>query len=412
MPAVNRNWKRALEGIVVCDFSWVGAGPITTNVLGQCGAEVIKIESKQRPDILRLGGPFKDGIAKGFERSGYFANRNPGKKCIALNMGQPKARDVAIRLIEKSDIIINNFRVGQMEKWNLGWEDVKKINPRIIYVTMSLQGTEGPHKSYMGYGVNLNALCGLTEQAAFEGERPFGTGTNYTDHVMVPTHTLFGIMAALLNREITGEGQTVAVSQLASAINMKPLDFMAYAANGDVLGPMGFGDRDAAPHGVYQTLGHRKWIAIAIFSEEEWVRFQEVMGNPSWAKDSRFSDLGSRKKNEKALNNHIELWTRWQYGDELMERLATAGIPAGVVNDARGAIEDKHLIERDFWSYLDHPEVGITLYNRAPFVLTKTPIQMNTAAPLLGEHTQSVLRDYLGYTEEEIETLTTEKVLV
>jgi benzylsuccinate CoA-transferase BbsF subunit/naphthyl-2-methylsuccinate CoA transferase subunit len=412
MPAVKQNWKRALEGIVVCDFSWVGAGPITTNILGQCGAEVIKIESKQRPDILRLGGPFKDGIAKGFERSGYFANRNPGKKCIALNMTAPKARDVAIRLIEKSDIIINNFRVGQMEKWNLGWEDVKKINPRIIYVTMSLQGTEGPHKSYMGYGVNLNALCGLTEQAAMEGERPFGTGTNYTDHVMVPTHTLFGIMAALLNREITGEGQTVAISQLASAISMKPLDIMTYAANGDALGPMGFSDRDAAPHGVYQTLGYRKWIAIAIFSEEEWMRFKEVMGNPSWAKDSRFSDLASRKKNEKVLNDNIELWTRWHYGDELMERLAAAGIPAGVVNDARGAIEDKHLIERDFWSYLDHPEVGITLYNRAPFVLTKTPIQMNTAAPLLGEHTQSVLRNYLRYTEEEIETLTTENVLV
>lgn len=412
MPAVNRNWKRALEGIVVCDFSWVGAGPITTNVLGQCGAEVIKIESKQRPDILRLGGPFKDGIDKGFERSGYFANRNPNKKCIALNMGQPKARDVAVRLIEKSDIIINNFRVGQMDKWNLGWEDVKKINPRIIYVTMSLQGTEGPHKSYMGFGVNLNALCGLTEQAAFEGERPFGTGTNYTDHVMVPTHTLFGILAALLNREITGEGQTVAVSQLASAICMKPLDVMTYAANEDVLGPMGFGDRDAAPHGVYQTLGYRKWIAIAIFSEDEWLRFQHVIGNPFWAKESKFSDLASRKINEKELNDHIESWTRWQYGDKLMETFAAADIPAGIVNDARGAIEDKHLIERDFWSYLDHPEVGITLYNRAPFILTKTPIQMNTAAPLLGEHTKEVLTEFLGYTEEEVEALVTENVLV
>lgn len=412
MPEINRCWKKALEGIVVCDFSWVGAGPITTNVLGQCGADVIKIESKKRPDILRLGGPFKDGIAKGFERSGYFANRNPNKKCIALNMGLPKAREVAVRLIEKSDIIINNFRVGQMEKWNLGWEDVKKINPRIIYVTMSLQGTEGPHKSYMGYGVNLNALCGLTEQAAFEGQAPFGTGTNYTDHVMVPTHTLFGIMAALLNREITGEGQTVAISQLGSAICMKPLDIMAYAANEAVLGPMGYADPDAAPHGVYQTLGYRKWIAIAVFSEEDWSRFQQVMGNPEWAKNPIFSTLSLRKQNEKALNDHIEAWTRWQQGKALMEKLLHAGVPAGVVNDARGAIEDEHLIEREFWSYLDHPEVGITLYNRAPFILTKTPIQMNTAAPLLGEHTKTVLKDFLAYSEAEIEALITEDVLV
>jgi benzylsuccinate CoA-transferase BbsF subunit len=412
MPQNNRNLRKALEGLVVCDFSWVGAGPITTNVLAQCGAEVIKIESKKRPDILRLGGPFKDGIAKGLERSGYFANRNPNKKCIALDMGQPMARDVAIRLIKKSDIIINNFRVGQMEKWNLGWEDVKKINPRIIYVTMSLQGTEGPHKSYMGFGVNLNALCGLTEQAAFKGERPFGTGTNYTDHVMVPTHTLFAIMAALINRELTGEGQTIAVSQLASAINMKPLDVMTYTSNGEILGAMGLSDPDASPHGVYRTLGYRKWLSIAIFTENHWLRFKEVMGNPSWANDPKFADITSRKNNEDELNNNIESWTKWQYGDELMEKLVSVGIPAGMVNDARAAIEDKHLIERNFYSYLDHPEVGISLYNRAPFILTKTPVQMNTAAPLLGQHTHSVLKEFLGYTDEDIENLAKENVLV
>ena len=172
VSSMSANFKKALEGIVVCDFSWVGAGPIATNVLGQCGAEIIKIESKTRPDILRKGGPFKDGNSQGLERSGYFANRNPNKKCIALNMSLPEARDVAVRLIKESDIIINNFRVGQMEKWKLGWEDVKEINPRIIYITMSLQGLTGPHKSYMGYGVNLNALCGLTERSAFKDGRP------------------------------------------------------------------------------------------------------------------------------------------------------------------------------------------------------------------------------------------------
>ena len=411
MSGINQAWKKALDGIVVCDFSWVGAGPITTNVLGQCGAEIIKIESKKRPDILRLGGPFKDGIAKGFERSGYFANRNPNKKCISLNMSHPKAREVAVRLIEKSDIIINNFRVGQMEKWNLGWEDVRKINPRIIYVTMSLQGTDGPHKSYMGYGVNLNALCGLTEQAAFEGENPFGTGTNYTDHVMVPTHTLFGIMGALLNREVTGEGQTVSVSQLGSAICMKPTDVMAYASHGEVLGSMGFGDRDAAPHGVYKTLGYRKWIAIAVFNDDAWQNLKKVMGNPAWAEDEKYADFTSRKANELELNARIEAWTEVQYGDVVMEKLLAAGVPAGIVNDARGAIEDKHLIERDFWAYLDHSEVGRTLYNRAPFMLTKTPVQMNTAAPLLGEHTKEILTGFLGYSEEEIGVMSAEEVL-
>ncbi len=404
-------WMKALKGIVVCDFSWVGAGPITTNILGQYGADVIKIESKTRPDILRLGPPFKDGIGKGMERSGYFANRNPNKRGIALNMQQPKARDVAVRLIEKSDIIINNFRVGQMEKWGLGWEDVQKINPRIIYVTMSLQGTEGPHKSYMGYGVNLNSLCGLTERAAFKGEKAFGTGTNYTDHVMVPTHTLFGILAALLHREKTGKGQTVAISQLASAISMKPTDAMAYAANGDILGREGYGDPDAAPHGVFATTGYRKWIAIAVFSDEEWQSFKRVMGKPSWAEDKKFASLALRRENEQDLNERIEDWTKWQDGHELMDCFVKAGIRAGVVNDARGAVENKHLIQRKFWSYLDHPEVGITLYNRGPFTMSKTPPQMRTAAPLMGQHTREILTTLLGYSDDEVTKLIDEEVL-
>lgn len=405
------NFEKALKGIVVCDFSWVGAGPITTNVLGQCGAEIIKIESLKRPDILRKGGPFKDGIAEGLERSGYFANRNPNKKCISLNMRQEKAREVAIRLIKKSDIIINNFRVGQMEKWNLGWEDVKKINPRIIYVTMSLQGLEGPHSSFMGFGVNLNALCGLTAQACNPGESPFGTGTNYTDHVMVPTHTLFGIMAALLQREKTGKGQTVAISQLESAIAMKPTDAMVYAANNEIMGPMGCSDPNAAPHGVFTTVGYRKWIAIAVFSDQEWENLKNVMGNPAWAQDEKFATLAGRKENEEELNSHMEAWTKDKYGPDLMQQLIESGVKAGMVNDARAAVEDPHLNERKFWSYLDHPEVGYTLYNRAPIMLSETPTVMKKAAPLLGEHTEEVLTGFLEYSKEEYDELKAQDVL-
>lgn len=405
------NLKKPLEGIVVCDFTWVGAGPICTNVLGQCGAEVIKIESRKRPDILRKGGPFKDGIAEGLERSGYFANRNPNKKSIALDMSHPKAREIAVRLIKKSDIVINNFRIGQMEKWNLGYDDVKKIKPDIIYVTMSLQGNSGPHRSYMGFGMNLNALVGLTHLAARPGQLPFGTGTNYTDHVMVPTHTVFAIMAALIYRDQTGAGQTVEVSQAEASISMKPTDVMEYVTNGRVLLPNGYHDREAAPHGIYEVLGYRKWIAITIFNDAEWNKFKEVMGNPAWAEDQKFNTLANRLQNQDELDRGIENWTKWQYGETLYKQMLQEGIKAGLVYDGANVVEDEALRERGFWVYLDHPVTGITLYNRIPAIFSKTPVRMEKAAPLLGEHTKEVLIDFLGYKQNEIDQLSAEGVL-
>ncbi len=409
---MRNNAEGALAGIVVCDFSWVGAGPIATCVLAQAGADVIKIESIRRPDSLRRSEPFKDGIATGLDRSGYFAVRNSNKRDLALDMNHPRARAVAMRLIEKSDIVINNFRVGQMEKWDLGWEQVQRINPRAVYVTMSLQGTEGPHSRYMGYGVNLNALCGLTSRAGFPGQAPFGTGTNYTDHVMVPTHTLFGIMAALLEREVTGKGQTVSISQLEAAISMAPTAPMAYAANGEVLPPLGCGDPDAAPHGVYRTLGYRAWIAIAVFDDTQWLALRQVMGEPTWACEQRFATAAARRENAQQLDELIEAWTAQQHADWLMDSLLAAGVPAGKVNDARDAIHDEHLRRRGFWVYLDHPEVGSSLYNRAPILLSGTPLRVETPAPSIGQHTREVLSGMLGYADAEIDDLLRDQVLV
>ncbi|KJS00773.1 MAG: succinyl-CoA:benzylsuccinate CoA-transferase [Peptococcaceae bacterium BRH_c4a] len=402
--------KKPLEGIRVTDFSWVGAGPITTRFLAEYGAEVIRIETKKRPEILRLAGPYKDGIP-GTERSGYYSNRNPNKKSISLDMQNPRAREVVVRLIEKSDLVINNFRPGVMEKWKLGYEDVKKIKPDIIFVTMSMQGSTGPHSNYMGFGATLNALVGFNHLSGFPDKEPFGTGTNYTDHVAVPTHTAYAVVAALRHRRKTGEGMYIEMPQSEAAISVSPLAVMDYAVNGNIQTRMGNRHLDTAPHGVYKVKGERRWIAIAVFGDNEWKTLKDAMGSPSWAEDGKYATNENRLKNQDELDEKIEEWTAAQNGGDLTERLVNSGVRAGLLYDAKEVLEDRQLNARGNWVYLDHPEMGLSAYNNSPLVMSRTPAQLHSPAPLLGQHTEEVLKGLLQMSDDEFNSLKTEGIL-
>lgn len=193
---------------------------------------------------------------------------------------------------------------------------------------------------------------------------------------------------------------------------MVPSDPMVFAANGEVQAPIGCGDPQAAPHGVYKTLGYRKWIAIAVFSDSEWQSLKSVMGSPAWAEDARFATLEGRRRNAEEIDAGIEAWTAERYSDWLVDEMLSRGVKAGMVKDAREVVEDEHLRRRNFWAYLDHPVVGITLYNRAPIVFSRTPLVMETPAPSIGQHTRDVLTDMLGYSEVEIEEMSKEDILV
>lgn len=401
--------KMPLEGIRVADFSWVGAGPIATRYLSEFGAEIIKIESKSKPEILRMTGPYKDGIP-GIERSGYFSNRNPNKKSISLNMKHPRARDVAARLIEKSDLVINNFRPGVMEKWKLGYEDVKKVKPDIIFVTMSMQGSSGPHSSYMGFGATMNALVGFNHLSGFPEKPPFGTGTNYSDHVAVPTHTIFAVMAALRYRRKTGKGQFIEVPQVEAAICMKPIAVMDYAVNGRIQMRMGNRHMDYAPHGVYRTLGEKSWIGIAVYNDSEWESLKSAMGNPQWAQDQKFASKEGRLANQNELDSIIESWTSGLDRNELMGKLTASGVRAGMVLDAKEVLEDPQMKARGHWVYLDHPEVGPSAYSGSPVHMSKTPAQFKSSAPLLGQHTEEVMKQLLNMSDGEFKQLEADQV--
>ncbi|NBS03314.1 MAG: CoA transferase, partial [Rhizobiales bacterium] len=185
-----------LKGIRFADLTWAGAGPFSTKLFSDFGAEIIKVESGSRVDPVRAGGPFKDGVA-GINRSGYFASRNTGKKSLAMNLKSRKSRDILYDIIRTSDVVSNNFGPGAMERLGLGYDEVKAIKPDIIYLSMPMYGEDGPLANLLGVGMTISAVTGLMWQTGYQGEGPIGPGTHFPDHAANPYHAAFAIMAAL-----------------------------------------------------------------------------------------------------------------------------------------------------------------------------------------------------------------------
>jgi benzylsuccinate CoA-transferase BbsF subunit len=398
-----------LSGIRVLDFTWVGAGPLTTRFLADFGAEVIKIESVTRPDPLRVTPPLARGESE-LERSGYFASRNANKKSFALDMAKPQARQVALDLAAHSDICAQSFRPGTMEKWRLGYETLKTVRPDIIYLAMPMQGEWGPHATFSGFGATLIALSGLHELCGDPDRPPVGTGTNYPDHVPNPMHAATAVLAALLHRRRTGAGQRIEISQLESTLNVIG-PTLEQAFEGRMPSRSGNRVPHACPHGVYPTRGDDSWIAITAMDDRQWQGLTEVAGDAL----ARFTDLtvlSARKARENELDRALSAWTRSQDGAELARRLRSSGVPAAVLRTARDLLDtDNELRDRGAFVWLDHPVMGVSVYNSPTPRLDRTPGSVRTSAPLLGADTEQVCRDLLGYPNDKIESLRASGVL-
>lgn len=402
--------QRPLRNVRVIDFTWIGAGSFTTKILADFGADVIKIESAGRLDSLREAKPFKDGIA-GVNRSGYFADRNSSKRSITLNLKSQRARDLALRLVAKCDVVANNFTPGTMEKFGLGYDDVRRVNPSVVYISMSMQGQTGPEAGYLGYGLTMGALTGLQYLSGKPDREPAGTGTNFPDHVPNPTHAAAAILAALRHRRRTGQGQFIDVAQIEPTIALLGPAVLDYTANAVQAERAGNQQAAGSPQGVYPCAGHDRWIAISATSSQAWQRLLGVLG-PLALPDFRQSDALTRWRDRQALNEAIAALTSKWDGPKLMAALQAARVAAGLVNDAADVLHrDPQLAHRQHWTYLDHPEMGRTVYGSPPFKLSRTPGSAWRAAPLLGQHTEEVCREDLGLNKHEIERFHQEGIL-
>jgi benzylsuccinate CoA-transferase BbsF subunit len=392
--------KCVLQGVKILDFSWYVAGPMATRFLANHGATVIKVESEGNLEEVRTSPPFRDGIA-GVNRSVGFATINADKFGVVLNLRRPRAMEVINKLVAWADVVVEAFSVGTTNKLGIHYEQLRKIKPDIIMVSHTGQGQTGPFASQPLWGFQGQAISGITELVGWPDRKPVGTPTPYPDYPAAWV-TAIAIMAALEYRRRTGKGQHIDVSQLEATLPVLWPALLDYSVNKRIWTRQGNESVRAAPHGAYRCHGEDRWCAIAVFTDSEWRAFCKVICEPEWTKESRFASFPARKRNEDELNKLVEEWTINFTAEEVMSKMQSAGIAAGVVESAKDLVDhDTQLKHRYHFRMVSHPEIGEFIAGAPPFRLSKTSCEIHRGGPCLGEHTEYVCTKILGMSDEE-----------
>lgn len=410
--------NKPLAGLKVLDFTHVLAGPFATRMLADMGADVIKINSSER------------AVTTQDPHHPYYLMWNRNKRALALKMSDDEAKKLARRLADQADIVIDNFSVGVLDRWGIGYNEVSQTNKGVIYIQMSGMGDGGPWSKYVTYAPTIHALCGLTATTGVPGREDIGIGFSYNDH-QAGLHGAVAALSALNARQESGEGQRVDISQFEVGINFLGPSLLDLAANGINARPVGNDlPYDAmAPHGCYRCADQAKdtgadmetasqvserWIAIACMDESQWQALKNLMGDPAWADQSLFRDQALRHANREQLNQQISKWTRDANAKTLMEQCQRAGVPAGVVQDGADLVEhDPQLRQRGFLQPLDdvHPTLGATWIDKLAIQFESTPCDEYMRTRAVGEDSAAILEDWLAMKPETIAELTAAGVL-
>jgi benzylsuccinate CoA-transferase BbsF subunit len=396
------------EGIRVADFGWIFAVPHATAWLGALGAEVIRVESSVAPDLVRfLSGT--DGTV-GINRSGIFNSINFSRKSLALDLTKPEAREVALRLVRRSDIVTENYTVGNMKKFGLDYESIRALKPDLIMLSGTPLGQTGPYANTVGFGPTTQAFAGMCHLTGYPGDFPCGIGGTWPDFA-VGTAMVFFILAALHHRDQTGEGQYLDLSMAETVTAMLPEAMMDYFLNWRDNGPIGNRDSARAQLGVFPVRGDDRWIAIAIASDEEFGALCEVLGAPALAKEPRFVKLASRLANVDDLERAVASRTREFDRDALVAELRARNLAAGPVYGPIDLMDDPALRESGMLIELNHPESGTRIVPGLPVGFSAMQPEYRPA-PTIGADSEDVLGDLLGYSREEIARLRDDKIIV
>ena len=396
-------------GIHVLDFTWYAVGPVTTKYLADYGANVVRIESAARLDGLRLAPPWKDA-QPGVDNSQFFASFNTSKRGLALDMSNPRAREIFLRMLPWADVVTESFTPKTLRNWGLDYEKMRAIKPDLIMLSTCMQGQTGPNRDYPGFGNLMAALSGFYYVSGYSEAEPCPPYGAYTDFI-APRFAACALIAALDHRRRTGQGQYIDMAQYEAALhNLAPM-LVDYFASGRVLGPMGNRSDRYAPHGAYRCAdedGHERWIAIAVADETEWQSLTAKLGIA--AEDARFATMIGRLRNREALDQYVGALVRERNADELTVALQAVGVSAYPVQSCMDIHRDENLEAFGFWQWLDHKVMGPSPYEGFEHRMSRTPGSLR-AAPALGQHSDEVLSEILGMTPAEIEELKREKVI-
>jgi len=391
--------KKALEGVKVANFSWIGVGPFTIRYLGNFGATVVKVESHTRPDILRMMLPFKDNIPA-IDNSPWFANANPSSYGVSINMDKPEGREIAWKLVMWCDVMAESFGPGTIARWGLDYASVSKVRPDIIYMSSSQMGQTGPLAKFAGYGYHASALGGFTYITGYPDREPAPTQSAYTDFI-APRCNAVALLAALEYKRRTGKGQYLDLSQREVSTFFLATPILDYTVNGRVMTRNGNKVDYAVPHNVYPCRGNDRWCAIAVFTDTEWENLCLVMGKPELLTDPRFATFTARKESEDELDEIISSWSRDYTAEQVETMMQDAGIAASVAENMEDIFNDPQLKHRGFFRLCKHSVIGEHHYRDMGFHLSKTP-DTRFAGPALGEHNEYVFKELLGMSDDEI----------
>jgi formyl-CoA transferase len=405
---------RPLSHIRVLDLSRVLAGPWASQNLADLGAEVIKVERPGSGDDTRAWGPpfLKDGDGRETNNSAYYLSVNRGKKSVTLDISKPEGQHIARKLAERCDVLLENYKVGGLAKYALGYEEVRKLNPRIVYCSITGFGQTGPHAHRPGYDFIFQGMGGLMsitgERDDLPGGGPQKVGIAITD-VLTGMYAALAITAAIAHRERSGVGQYIDLALLDTIVAFGANQIHNYFVSGTVPPRYGNAHANLVPYEVFPTAdGH---LILAAGNDGQWSSFCKAAGRSELAADPRFRTNPDRIRNRKELIPLVRDIMKGRTRKDWIERLDAASVPCGPINNYEEVFDDPQVRHRGLRIETPHPVSGSVPGIASPMRFSKTPVQYDLPPPLLGEHTREVLGGLLGITDDELDRLAAAKVI-